>query len=43
VLCPRAFAPAEGKNIIAADTNVMAQKKPGQKYLLDISATRLSL
>jgi len=36
-------AAAEGEIIIVADTNVMAQKKPGQKYLLDISATRLSL
>jgi hypothetical protein len=43
VLCTRAFAPIEGEIIIAAGTNVMAQKKAGTEYLLDISATRLSL
>jgi hypothetical protein len=28
---------------LTEDTNVMAQKKAGAEYLLDISATRLSL
>jgi hypothetical protein len=39
----RRVALAEGEIFIAADTNVMAQKKAGAEYLLDISATRLSL
>jgi hypothetical protein len=39
----RRVAPAEGEIIIVADTNVIAQKKAGAEYLMDISATRLSL
>ena len=43
MLRPRALTPVAGEIIIAADKKVMTQKKPGREYLLDISATRLSL